>query len=396
VIGERQRRRRRAKRRGYALLTVLAVVAVSGGYELAYAGDSDGDAAALRPPTTPGTTQPTSSTLPATSTSPARHSRHFRAPKPFPDGFLMIADRGNNRALLVDGKGRILWRYPRTGHSPAMPFRYDDDVFFTPGFRSIISNQEDQETVQVIGFPSGRLLWHYGHVNVIGSAAGYLNNPDDAYMLPDGRITVADPRNCRVLILAAGGHRILRQYGQPGNCGHDPPHLLASPNGDTPMPGGGMLISEIGGSWIDDISRSGRLVWSVRAPIAYPSDAQPLANGRILVADYSDPGHVLIMNRHGHVFWEYGPSSGPGMLNHPSLALMLPNGLIAVNDDYRDRVVVIDPRSNRIVWQYGHTDVPGTAHGYLNTPDGMDFLPLSVALAHPPIHRLVRQSLIRR
>src|SRR5436305_1489140 len=98
---------------------------------------------------------------------------------------------------------------------------------------------------------AGHLLWHYGHVNTIGSAHGYLDNPDDAYMLPDGRITVADPRNCRVLILAPHSHRILRQYGRPGDCVHDPPHALASPNGDTPMRNGGMLISEIGGSWID-------------------------------------------------------------------------------------------------------------------------------------------------
>jgi hypothetical protein len=53
----------------------------------------------------------------------------------------------------------------------------------------------------------------------------------------------------------------------------------------------------------------------------------------------------------------------------------LPNGDVAVNDDYRHRVVVIDPRTNRIVWQYGHTDIPGTTPGYLNTPDGMDFIP---------------------
>jgi hypothetical protein len=55
--------------------------------------------------------------------------------------------------------------------------------------------------------------------------------------------------------------------------------------------------------------------------------------------------------------------------------MALPNGDIAVNDDYRDRVIVIDPRLGRIVWQYGHTDHPGTSPGYLNTPDGMDFVP---------------------
>ena len=93
------------------------------------------------------------------------------------------------------------------------------------------------------------------------------------------------------------------------------------------------------------------------------------------MADYANPGHILIVNRQGHAIWRYGPSSGHGRLDHPSLAMPLPNGDIAVNDDYRDRVLVIDPRTNAIVWQYGHSDKPGTAPGYLNIPDGMDFVP---------------------
>jgi hypothetical protein len=41
--------------------------------------------------------------------------------------------------------------------------------------------------------------------------------------------------------------------------------------------------------------------------------------------------------------------------------------------------VIIDPRTKRIVWQYGHLGAPGTAHGYLNTPDGFDFVPVTPA-----------------
>jgi len=48
-----------------------------------------------------------------------------------------------------------------------------------------------------------------------------------------------------------------------------------------------------------------------------------------------------------------------------------------VNDDYRDRVVVIDPRTRRIVWQYGHAGIGATRPGFLRTPDGLDFVPLS-------------------
>ncbi len=43
----------------------------------------------------------------------------------------------------------------------------------------------------------------------------------------------------------------------------------------------------------------------------------------------------------------------------------------------RDRVVVIDMRSKQIVWRYGHPDLPQTGWDALNTPDGMDFVPLN-------------------
>jgi hypothetical protein len=220
----------------------------------------------------------------------------------------------------------------------------------------------------------------------MGSDSTHLNTPDDAYELPNGSFTVADAYNCRILFIR--NHRIVRSIGHSGDCRHAPPNAIGDVNGDTPLPDGGVLVSEINGSWIDNFGPNGRLRYAVQAPVGYPSDPQPLPGGRILLADYSAPGHIIIMDRTGKVLWRYGPSDGPGKLDHPSLAMALPNGNIAVNDDFRNRVVVIDPRSNRIVWQYGHTDSGGTGPGYLHIPDGMDFIPAVPSmfshLAAPP------------
>jgi hypothetical protein len=311
-------------------------------------------------------------------------------PGPIP-GYLLIADRGNNRALLVDSKKHILWRYPRPGVRPGMPFRFDDDTFFGPRVDRIISNQEDQHTIQVISFPGGRLLWRYGHVNRRGSAPGYLNTPDDAYLLRSGLVTVADAYNCRVLYISPA-HRIVRHYGTTGACRHDPPQYLGPVNGGTPLADGGMLISEVDGSWVDNIGPNGRLRWAVRAPVSYPSDPQPIGHGRILLADYARPGHALIMTRRGQVVWRYGPASGPGELDHPSLAFRISHDLIAINDDYRHRVVIVSIRTRRILWQYGHTDLPGSGPGFLHTPDGMDLLPTAAAQRSPAIRNLIRRE----
>jgi PQQ-like domain len=369
------------RRRAVAAAAAAAVLALGAGAWLVLR-----PAAESEPPAAPPTPAPPVAAVPSRLALP-------QPPAPIP-GYLLIADRGNNRMLLVDGRKRILWRYPTAGQRPSFPFRYDDDAFFTPGWGGIVSNQEDQQTIERISFPGGRVQWTYGHPNAAGSTTGYLNTPDDAYVLPNGSTSVADVTNCRVVYISAT-HRIVHQLGTTGVCAHDPPRTFAAPNGDTPLPGGGVLVTEITGSWVDAIAPSGKLMWSVHAPVAYPSDAQRLPGGRILLADYSSPGGVLIMNRSGRVLWRYGPVSGPGSLDHPSLALRLPNGLIAVNDDYNHRVVLIDPRSGRIVWQYGHDGAAGTAHDYLNTPDGMDFLPYRVATAHPAIAAALQRRAAR-
>jgi hypothetical protein len=325
------------------------------------------------------------------SSSPiVKHPQKLTPPGPLP-GYLLIADRGNNRMLLVNSAKHIFWTYPAPGGTAAMPFRFGDDTFFGPQVDRIISNQEDQHTIQIISFPGRKILWRYGHVNQQGSSPGYLRTPDDAYLLPNGLVTVADAYNCRVLFINHA-HRIVRQYGTTGVCRHNPPSELGAVNGATPLPDGGTLVSEIAGSWVDNIGPNGRLRWAVQAPVSYPSDPQLLGPGRILLADYARPGHAIIMTPAGRVLWRYGPASGPGALDHPSLATLIAPGLIAINDDFRHRVVIVSIRTHHIVWQYGHTDQAGRAPGYLNTPDGLDLLKTADAQRLPALRALLRAS----
>ena len=310
-----------------------------------------------------------STTTSATSTTTAGES----SGTPF-DGKLMIADRGNNRIIIVDANKQILWRYPGPGRPPPPGgFYFPDDAFFIKNGTGIITNQEENETIVELGYPSGKVLWSYGHPGVTGFTAGYLHEPDDAYLLKDGTITVADAQNCRILFIKTRD-KSTSQLGTNGICAHDPPRTFGSPNGDTPLANGDILVSEVNGSYVDEVTRAGHVVWSTHLPIAYPSDPQKIGPDRYLAADYTRPGGLVEFNRRGRILWSYRPTSGGGMLDHPSLAVQLPNGLIAVNDDYRDRVVLINPKTKRIVWQYGRTDHPGTGADELKTPDGLDFL----------------------
>jgi hypothetical protein len=314
--------------------------------------------------------------------------RPARVSGPLP-GALLIADRGNDRMLLVNSHRRVLWRFPNArDRARGVKLFFDDDTFVEPGGKAIVSNEEDAHTILSVDIATHAVRHLYGTPGVKGSGPGLLNTPDDAYVLPNGTLTVADAYNCRILFIRH--HEVVRQLGTTGVCTHNPPASFGSVNGDTPLKDGGVLVSEIQGSWIDNIGPTGKLRWAVQAPVSYPSDPQPLPGGRILLSDYTKPGAAVIMNRYGQVLWRYAPPSGWASLNHPSLAMMLPNGDIAINDDYNNRVVIVDPRKNRIVWQYGHAGIAGSASGYLNTPDGMDFIPLDAhgrplwALVHHP------------
>jgi outer membrane protein assembly factor BamB len=299
-------------------------------------------------------------------------------------GHLMIADRGNDRLLVVNTDKHVVWRFPSKQH-PAPPggFYFPDDAFFIHHGTGIISNEEQNERIVQLSYPSGKLLWSFGHPGITGSEPGYLHEPDDAYLLKNGTVSVADAQNCRVLLISHA-KKILKDFGNPESCSHEPPRYLGSPNGDTPLANGNILISEVNGSYIDELTPQGKLEWSVQLPIEYPSDPQQLGPDRYLVADYTRPGGIYEFNRAGKILWHYSPASGSRMLNHPSLAERLPNGLIATNDDYRDRVVIIDPRTKKIVWQYGVTGEPGTGPDHLHIPDGFDLLaPDGSAPTHP-------------
>ena len=297
---------------------------------------------------------------------------------------MLIADRANNRVIEVTPDHRVVWEFPRPGDlQPGQHFRWPDDAFYAPDGKSIVVNEEEAHAIVLIDYATRRIVWQYGFPERHGSAKGYLNGPDDAYMWPDGSISVADIRNCRVLLIDQATKTIKAQLGRTGICVHHPPRTFALPNGDTPMANGHVLVTEIAGNWVSEMSWDGSLLWTTRAPgIHYASDAQPLADGNILLVDYWRPGQVLIMTPDGKVVWRYAPRSGSAMLDHPSLAIRMSNGLIALNDDFRNRVIVIDPATSEIVWQYGITDHRGRAAGLLFVPDGLDIKPPDWPAAH--------------
>lgn len=297
-------------------------------------------------------------------------------------GNILVADRGSGRLLIIAPDKRILWSmdFHSTGPS-GVHSRWPDDAFITPDHQHIIVNEEDNHVVDIIDMATKKIVWSDGHPGVTGSAPGYFNTPDDAIQMSDGNIVLADIANQRVVIIDPDTKQIVRQYGVTGKRRHAPPHYLNAPDGAYPTADGGLLITEIGWGhdsfgYLDRLSADGKLLYSIKTDMVYPSDGVVIKDDNVLVVDYLKPGAAEIYSPQGKVVWRYRIASGPGELNHPSNAVELPNGNILVCDDWNDRLIVIDRKSKQILWQYGHKGVAGSGPGYLNIPDEVFFIPL--------------------
>jgi outer membrane protein assembly factor BamB len=298
---------------------------------------------------------------------------------------LLIADRDNNRVLVVTPSGRVVWSFPRPGDlRPGETFKVPDDAFFSADGRRIIATEEDDFTIALIDVARHRIVYRYGKSGVPGSGPNRLHNPDDALLTPRGEIFAADIKNCRLVAIKPPAHELMREFGSTGRCLHDPPRAFGSPNGAFPLARGGSVVTEITGDWIDVLDRGGALVRSFHAPgFSYPSDTNEVRRGELVSVDYVRPGTIERFTTDGRLLWRYSPR-GRETLDHPSLAEPLPNGDVIANDDRMHRVIVVDPRTNRIVWQYGHTGQAGSAPGYLRNPDGVDLTPPHSVLSRFP------------
>jgi len=146
-------------------------------------------------------------------------------------------------------------------------------------------------------------------------APGGFSFPDDASVRTSGTIAVADASNNRIRFLSPQG-TVVGRIGN-GADAHDPPVSIARPDGEAPLANSDILGSEINGSWVDEYTRSGPLVWTVHlASVNDPSDPRQLGADLFLMTDDNPPGEgrVVEFTHEGQVTWRYDARAGDDML----------------------------------------------------------------------------------
>lgn len=233
--------------------------------------------------------------------------------------------------------------------------------------------------------PRGKIVWQYGSFGVSGSGPDQLNTPVQNTWLPNTHILITDQANDRVIEVTLA-KEIVWQYGTTGVASQGP-NLLNTPNCAELLQNGNILICDEGNNQALEVTHTtpSTIVHTYTMAGGMPFNAVAFAsrlpNGHTLITD-SGNARIVETNENGTVFWQYftntDPKSNSRCLNGtctgplPTRALRLGNGNTLIADQYNHRVIEVNP-DMQIVLSFGEIAVLGynpnnVASGGLNSP----------------------------
>src|ERR1039458_7037168 len=179
----------------------------------------------------------------------------------------------DNRVFIVNQKGSIIWQYGQAGVTGFGPNELNAPVqslilITFPrhlGPHVLITDQGNERIILVN--LDGHIVWQYGTTGVAGAGPNQLNNPNSAEVLENGHILIADENNNRVIEITPGGS-IVKTFTAQGTVSGA---AFASrlPNGDT-------LISDGGNNRIVEVNSNDDVVWQYVTNTGPGSNPNPL------------------------------------------------------------------------------------------------------------------------
>lgn len=209
---------------------------------------------------------------------------------------------------------------------------------------------------------SGDIVWQYGVAGVTGSGPNQLNTPVFAIETPKHTFMIVDQGNNRVIEVNKQ-HQIVWSYGPSTG-----PGALNNPNSAELLRNGHVLIADENNNRVIDVTKQGKIVWEFSSGLSGAAFASRLPNGHTLITD-SNHARIVEVTRTGKVVFQYFTNqtkdSNPNPL--PTNAVRLRNGNTVIADQFNNRVLVIDD-DGETVFQYGVTNVAGNGPNHLYGP----------------------------
>lgn len=326
------------------------------------------------------------------------------------NGNILISDQFNNRVVEVTDRGRIVWSYglgptnfttlsiigvndaQRVGDHTLMAGTGIPADTVPQAPNGIVDNRV------ILVDKQGRIVWQYGQFGQSGLGFDLLNVPVQCTFVPDedhkhrkhcdqdssdddhkhrrhrkhnnvlnGTVLITDQGNNRI-IQVNHDKEIIWQY--PGS-NTNPSDQLSSPNSAEKLNNGHVLIADQGNNRAIIVNRQNKVVkvFTAGGTLGACAFASHLHNGHILLTDAGN-SRIVEVHENDHIVWQYLTNaeslSIPAPL--PTRGLRLKNGDTIISDQFNNRVIIIN-KANVIVAYYGlpltgGTDPIGTNTGY--------------------------------
>src|ERR1700730_14408235 len=157
---------------------------------------------------------------------------------------------------------------------------------------------------------SGNIVWQYGQAKVTGSGPNQLNVPVFAIQLPDHNIAIVDQSNERVIVVDKNTKQIVWHYGCP-TC-----NLLNNPNSVELLSNGHFLIADENNNRVIEVNRDHQIVWQFTDQLKFAAFASRLPNGDTLITD-SGHARIVQINQSRHIVFQYFTDTQPGSNSAP-------------------------------------------------------------------------------
>ena len=295
------------------------------------------------------------SSLPASS---APLSSFFNEP-----GNVLIADQFNNRVIEIQPNGNIIWQFGRGPNdlSARSPIGCNDaqrvgsltllaGTGTPPGLIPQAPNGAVDNRVMLVD-PSGKIVWQYGQFGQTGDGFDLLSTPVQCTWLPTHHVLISDQGNNRIIEVTLE-KQIVWEY--PGS-NTNPPDQLNSPNSAELLANGHILISDENNNRAIEVTRDDVIVatFSAGGSVGAVAFASRLPNGDTLLTDAGNSRAVEV-DKNDNIVWQYYTGTDPNSVAAPAptRAVRLRNGNTLISDQFNNRVISVSP-AGAIVADYG-------------------------------------------
>ena len=224
--------------------------------------------------------------------------------------------------------------------------------------------------------PAGKIIWQYGQFGVAGNGPNQLSTPVQNTWLPHRHVLITDQGNGRIIEVRVSDKKIVWEYDG-----------LNNPNCAELLRNGNILICDENNNQALEVAHTTPSMiihtYTIAAGMLFNAVAfaSRLPNGHTLITD-SGNARIVETDEAGDVFFQYFTNTDPNSNQRcnnaactgplPTRAVRLQNGDTLISDQYNHRVIEVDP-NGVTVHSFGEIAVLGyntgnVANGGLNSP----------------------------